>query len=197
MQSYLIPQGTTHYRQEIKKSRFLAWIKHIETPEMAKAWIQEIRDKYPDARHVCWAYIAGAPNTPLQSMSDDGEPSGTAGKPMHNVLKHSDAGEIGAVVVRYFGGTKLGTGGLVRAYSSSVSETLKLTPLTLKIPQVTLMLNCPFSEEHTFRYLLEQSQGEIDSTQYANGVLIQCHLPHAELDAFKQRLPITIGIIEP
>ena len=197
MQSYLIPKGTTHYRQEIKKSRFLAWIKHIETPEMAKAWIQEISGEYPDARHVCWAYIAGAPNTPLQSMSDAGEPSGTAGKPILNVLQHSDAGEIGAVVVRYFGGIKLGTGGLVRAYSSSASETLKLTPLRLKVPQITLILNCPFAEEHTFRYLLEQSQGVIDSTHYANEVIIHCHLPYAELENFKQRLPISIGVIEP
>ncbi|MCK5901686.1 MAG: YigZ family protein, partial [Cocleimonas sp.] len=79
---YLTPEKTCLYQQEIKRSKFLTWITSVDSPSSAKQWIQSLREQYPDAAHVCWAYIAGAPNSTLKSMSDDGEPSGTAGKPI-------------------------------------------------------------------------------------------------------------------
>jgi uncharacterized YigZ family protein len=194
MDAFYIPVGISHYQQTIKHSRFLAWVKHTETPAIAKAWFVEISTAYPDARHVCWAYIAGAPNTTLQSMSDDGEPSGTAGKPMLNVLQHSGAGEIAAVVVRYFGGTKLGTGGLARAYSSSVSETLKQATLRLKIPYMTITLNCPFADEHTIRHLLKIAEGSISEISYHSDVTLHCQLPESALATFIQQLPLTVTV---
>jgi uncharacterized YigZ family protein len=189
--SFYIPIDIAHYQYEIKRSRFLAWVKHTENPALAKAWFSEIRDAYPDARHVCWAYIAGAPNTPLQSMSDDGEPSGTAGKPMLRVLQHSGAGEIATVIVRYFGGIKLGKGGLARAYSSGVSETLKQTSFQLKVPHTVIIIRCTFADEHTIRHLLTIAKGTIETIDYQSDVTLHCRLPKPALANFIQQLPLT------
>ena len=196
MTSFYIPVGIAHYQQEIKRSQFLAWVKHIETPALAKAWFHEISEAYPDARHVCWAYIAGAPNTSLQSMTDDGEPSGTAGKPMLRVLQHNGAGEIAAVVVRYFGGIKLGTGGLARAYSSSVSEALKQTSFVLKVPHTMITINCPFADEHNIRHLLTVAKGTVEAIDYQNDVTLYCRLPQPALVDFMQQLPLTAIVRE-
>ncbi len=192
--SYLIPAKITHYQQEIKRSKFLTWIAPVASPTAAKKWIQSVRDQYPDARHICWAYIAGAPNTVLKSMSDDGEPSGTAGKPMLNVLEHSDIGEIGAVVVRYFGGIKLGTGGLVRAYSSSVSEAIKQAEFITKVAMQHCTLVFPYAQESQVRYLIAKQQGEILDIQYTDKVTLFCYLPANHIESFKQKLAIDITI---
>ena len=194
--SYLIPADTTFYQQEIKRSKFLTWIAPIDSPESAKQWIQARRDEYPDARHVCWAYIAGSPNTSLKSMSDDGEPNGTAGKPMLNVLEHSDVGDIVAVVVRYFGGIKLGTGGLVRAYSSSVSTAMQQAVFITKVAKQGLRLQFPYSDEAQVRYLLKDEQGEVLAVQYSDSVQFQCQLPRDNIPAFKQRLGFNIVVLK-
>lgn len=195
--AYLIPQDEVFFEQEIKRSRFIARIRHIESPQQAKQWLAEVHDEFPDARHVCWAYIAGPPNTTAQSMSDDGEPSGTAGKPMLNVLQHSGAGEIAAIVVRYFGGIKLGTGGLVRAYSSSVVEALKQAKLIAKIPLQELILRFAFAEEHNVRHLLSEFNGEVLKIQYDDQVQMSCHLPLNEVNHFLEKLPYSIEQVEP
>ena len=109
----------------IKKSRFITCVGPACNRDQAEHFIRQMRLQHPQASHVCWAYIAGAPETTIMSMSDDGEPSGSAGRPMLNVLMHSGLGEVVATVVRYFGGTKLGIGGLQRAYSQAVSDALK------------------------------------------------------------------------
>jgi len=190
--SYPVPANITHYKQQIKRSKFLTWIAPVDSPKVAKQWIQSLKDEYPDARHVCWAYIAGAPNTVLKSMSDDGEPNGTAGKPMLNVLEHSGVGDIGAVVVRYFGGIKLGTGGLVRAYSSSVSEAMKQAEFVNKIAMQTLYLTLSYAEEAQVRYLLADEKGQLLEVQYGNSVSISCCLPIQNIINFKQRLALDI-----
>ena len=184
LSSYPIPASISHYQQQIKRSKFLTWIAPIDSPRTAKQWIQTLRDEYPDARHVCWAYIAGAPNTVLKSMSDDGEPNGTAGKPMLNVLEHSGIGDIGAVVVRYFGGIKLGTGGLARAYSSSVSEAMKQAEFITKIAMQELKLNFAYAEEAQIRYLIADELGEVGDVQYSHLVQLQCHLPITSIENF-------------
>ena len=192
--SYQIPAGISSYQQEIKRSKFITWIAPAATPEEAKQQIQSIKNNYPDARHVCWAYIAGAPNTVLKSMSDDGEPNGTAGKPILNVLEHSNVGDIVAIVVRYFGGVKLGAGGLARAYSSSVSEAMKQTKYVIKIAKKELSLSFPYVEESQVRYLLEDELGNVLETQYGELVLLRCELPLEKLTSFKQRLGLNVEI---
>lgn len=123
-------------RQEIKKSKFICVLARIETPDELKALIARLKKDYPQATHYCSAMKSGS----LTHSSDDGEPSGTAGRPMLDVLLGSEVDQIGAVVIRYFGGTLLGKGGLVRAYSSSVALALEqarwLTPRTLGFYQL-------------------------------------------------------------
>ncbi len=192
---YLIPVGISKYEHDVKKSRFIAYIKHIESAKEARHWFAEISAEYPDARHICWAYIAGQPGNSEQAMSDDGEPAGTAGKPILNVLQHSDAGEIAAVVVRYFGGIKLGAGGLVRAYSSAAAESLKQAKLVRRVVQQHIRLGLPFAEENTLRHLLEQSRGVIESIDYAERVYAECQLPEINIESFLQQLPHSIELI--
>ncbi len=110
---------------EIKRSRFIATLARTDSPDMARTVIDEVKRKHPQARHHCSAYlISGDGRAPYQHSSDDGEPAGTAGPPMLEALRAADTWNVTAVVARYFGGTLLGTGGLIRAYSSVVSEAL-------------------------------------------------------------------------
>jgi uncharacterized YigZ family protein len=192
MSDYMIPAETTFYEQSIKRSRFLTWIYHSASPQIAKYHINAIQQQYPDARHICWAWIAGAPNTMHLAMNDDGEPSGTAGKPMLNVLQHKELGEITAVVVRYFGGIKLGTGGLSRAYSSSVSEALKITPLTARIEMQSIQIICAYCDENSVRYLLDKYIAQIISIDYQETVYWHCQLPSQHFSVFQQQLPFTV-----
>jgi len=122
MDSYLAPARQQQFELEIKRSRFITSVACVSGKSSAKTFIQDIREVFPDANHHCWAMIAGLPNDIyLHDQSDDGEPKGTAGKPMLNVLQHSQLGNTVVVVTRYFGGIKLGAGGLVRAYTQAVS----------------------------------------------------------------------------
>lgn len=114
---------------EVKRSRFITWLRRVDDEAAARALLAEARETYPDARHHCSAWVVSMPDAqPLWHSSDDGEPSGTAGRPMLDVLVGSGLTDVAAVVVRYFGGTLLGTGGLVRAYSDAVAAALDLAP---------------------------------------------------------------------
>ncbi|RMH48400.1 MAG: YigZ family protein [Gammaproteobacteria bacterium] len=122
---YLVPARPARAELEVKRSRFIADIARASTAEEARAFVERIRAEFPDATHHCWAFQAGPPgDTRAIGCSDDGEPHGTAGRPMLNVLLHAPVGEVVAVVTRYFGGTKLGTGGLARAYADAVTLAL-------------------------------------------------------------------------
>ena len=196
MPDYMIPAETTFYEQEIKRSRFLTWITHTDSPKVAKAFISDIKKQYPDARHVCWAWVAGAPESQYIAMSDDGEPSGTAGKPMLNVLQHQQIGEVTAVIVRYFGGTKLGTGGLSRAYGSSVTEALKLTRLKQRIQMSSLQLRFPYSDENTVRHFLNKIEATINAIDYHDQTTFQCSVATSQLESLLQKLPFTVDARE-
>lgn len=126
-QSYVRPaEELVTHEFEVKRSRFIGWITRADTEERAREVIQTARDQYPDARHHCSAFIVHQDGAqPIERSSDDGEPSGTAGKPMLEVLKGSGMQDMVAVAIRYFGGIKLGTGGLVSAYTEAVSATLE------------------------------------------------------------------------
>ncbi|KZN54837.1 YigZ family protein [Pseudoalteromonas luteoviolacea] len=140
MSEYKIPTETISHHEEIKKSTFLVHVAHTPTVDDAKAFIRSINDAYPDARHNCWAHVAGAPGgSHVLGFSDDGEPNGTAGKPMLNVLMGSGIGEITAVTTRYFGGIKLGTGGLVRAYGGTLNNALNVLTTAVKVPAAILI----------------------------------------------------------
>ncbi len=124
---YRIPESSVTFEEEIKKSRFITTLAHTPGIELAKQFIVQIKELHPAARHHCWAFVADrSENSMAWGFSDDGEPSGTAGKPILAQLSGSGVGEVCAVVTRYSGGIKLGTGGLVKAYGGGVQQALKL-----------------------------------------------------------------------
>ena len=140
------------------------------------------RAEFPDARHVCWAFVCGTPgNYADYGFSDDGEPGGTAGKPILNVLQHNPVSDLCAIVVRYFGGIKLGAGGLVRAYSSATSATLDLTPLQAVVELAQLQIQTPYPLEDLLRRLIASLQGEIVDCDYGSEVKLLCQVPQDNL----------------
>ena len=147
MAEYLIPKSAVVFEEEIKKSRFITYLQHTEGLEQAKAFWAEIKAQHPNARHHCWAAVAGKPMDSQQlGFSDDGEPAGTAGKPMLSALQGSQVGEISAVVVRYYGGILLGTGGLVRAYGNGVQQALKLLETERKVERQLFQVHCDYAQ---------------------------------------------------
>ncbi|WP_337242124.1 IMPACT family protein [Proteus faecis] len=178
MKAYLIPAETVEFSEEIKKSRFITFIAHTEGIDAAKTYIQSIKEQFPDARHHCWAFVAGRPDDSQQlGFSDDGEPTGTAGKPILAPLLGSGMGEVTAVVVRYFGGIKLGTGGLVRAYGSGVQQALKLLPTKTKVPQLRFSVACEYSLVSLLEQVVEQYHGQVLSSEYTDKVTFILSLP--------------------
>ncbi|MFC6673604.1 YigZ family protein [Marinobacterium aestuariivivens] len=138
------PASARSVEIEIKNSRFICHVAPTAGIEAAQAFVGRIRREHPDANHNCWCYVAGDPQDYNQwNCSDDGEPRGTAGKPMLNVLTHSGLGEICVVVTRYFGGIKLGAGGLVRAYSQAVQTGLDHLPTEAVIETFAVSLSAP------------------------------------------------------
>ena len=143
----LRPGEVFRVEQTIKRSRFIASVGHTPGVEEAKAFTEQIKAEFEDARHNCWAYCAGAAgSTDRIGASDDGEPHGTAGRPMLTAVTHSGIGEVTVVVTRYFGGILLGTGGLVKAYQSSVKMALEAVPTRIR----TKTKRIKFSVEHRF-----------------------------------------------
>ncbi|MDO4762147.1 MAG: YigZ family protein [Corynebacterium sp.] len=132
---------------EIKRSKFLTFIRRVENESDARAFIAELKSRYPDARHHCSAYIYHVEGAhPVERSSDDGEPSGTAGTPMLDVLRGSGLLDIAAVTVRYFGGVKLGAGGLVHAYSDSVSACLKRVDVVTRTQKELNVVSFPHAD---------------------------------------------------
>lgn len=145
-QPYLIPSMAISFKEEIKKSLFITYLANTPDIPHAKQYIAQIKQQHHDARHHCWAFVAGNPsNSMVLGFSDDGEPSGTAGKPILAQLMGSGIGEITAVVVRYFGGTKLGTGGLVKAYGGGVQQALTQLPTEIRKITQKLYLTLDYS----------------------------------------------------
>ncbi len=187
-QTYLIPASPHQFEFEIKRSQFISYTDATPDRGAAEAFIRSIRQQHPQARHVCWAYIAGSPNSTEMSMSDDGEPSGTAGRPMLNVLQHSGLGDITVAVVRYFGGIKLGTGGLQRAYSDAVTGLLSTLPTKLKVSRISLQLNYEYAQESLVRYIMSHYDCESESPDYAMAVSHMIHVAEEDCAALRDEL---------
>nr|CBA71814.1 conserved hypothetical protein [Arsenophonus nasoniae] len=185
----MIPAESVVVTEEIKKSRFITYLEHTDGVVEAKNFIQTIKHKYPDARHHCWAYVAGRPDDCQQlGFSDDGEPTGTAGKPMITQLLASHIGEISVVVVRYFGGIKLGTGGLVRAYGNSVQQALSLLNTQQKVLQKYYLIYCEYAHIKMVEQLIQQSAGQILVREYSENVILEISLPANAEQKFADKL---------
>ncbi|MFL0803954.1 MAG: YigZ family protein [Agarilytica sp.] len=179
---YRVPSAPLETEYEVKKSRFITWLNPVENREQAMACLTTAKQRFPDARHHCWAYMIGNPGSPsLVAMSDDGEPSGTAGKPILNVLQHKNVGDIMLIVVRYFGGIKLGAGGLVRAYSSAAQKAMDTVVCKAKIFLTEVELQGNFALEQSIRHWLSEREGEIVSVDYAEQVNIRVTLREGDI----------------
>ncbi len=182
---YQIPATHSRIEETIKRSRFIATVAHAATEAEAKTYISSIKKEFPDATHHCWAYVAGPPgDTARVGMSDDGEPHGTAGKPILAVLLHSGIGEIVAVVTRYFGGTKLGTGGLVRAYSGSVKNAIERLPLKEKKDVLCVTVIFGYSNIAAVQQIVKSFDSQIVDEHYEADVSFKIEIPKNKEESF-------------
>lgn len=168
---YQVPASRHTAELVIERSRFLCTIDRVQSPAAAQQFVRALQQQYAGATHNCWAYVAGPPGSSAHiGLSDDGEPHGTAGRPMLTVLSHSPVGEIAAVVTRWYGGVKLGTGGLARAYGGAVQEALSTLPLTWRVDRVSLFVAVEYTAVTPVRQLFEQIEAEVSGEVYAEHV---------------------------
>ncbi|NBI43026.1 YigZ family protein [[Haemophilus] felis] len=189
MIEYKIPRDSVIFEEEIKKSRFITYLQHTNGLDEAKVFWQHIKNQHPNARHHCWAAVAGAPDDWQQlGFSDDGEPSGTAGKPMLATLQGSQVGEISAVVVRYFGGILLGTGGLVRAYANGVQQALTLLNTDIKVKRQLYFIKLDYTQIGWLQQLCEQYDVSILNQHFTEHVQFQLGIREDKFDIFENEL---------
>ncbi len=183
--SYPIPAERLRFTLEVKRSRFITTLIAIREPAQMSELLDQLKQEFPDASHHCWAYLIGPPkSSALVGMSDDGEPKGTAGRPMLNVLMHAPIGSVAVVVTRYFGGTKLGTGGLMRAYSDCVKAALDQVKTTDFVDYVSVQAETGYAQLDQLLRQLEQLDGHVDSSQYGESVELQIKLPRDQVATF-------------
>lgn len=186
---YPIPAASHRVDEKIRRSHFITTVGPSASVEEARAFIKEVRAEYDTANHNCWAYVVGPPgSTGHAGMSDDGEPHGTAGRPMLTVLLHSGVGDIVAVVTRFWGGVKLGKGGLVRAYSGGVKSALASLPRIEKMPMAELEAVIGYSEVTLFQRMLPEFSAEVVDSEFAVAVSYRLQMPSKHVDTFKVRL---------
>ncbi|MGC9455949.1 MAG: YigZ family protein [Halothiobacillaceae bacterium] len=183
---YPVPARCLEHEIEAKKSRFIARAGPATNRSEAMAMIDGARRDYPDARHHCWAFSIGPPHSAATAgMSDDGEPSGTAGKPIMNVIEHRGIGDVVVVVSRYFGGVKLGAGGLVRAYSAATRDVLERLPLVERQPLCHYRASLDFALEESLRRWADSRDVHILDVEYSERVCLVLAIPQSAEAALK------------
>lgn len=181
---YPVPSRRHRVEEVIQRSRFITTAAHARDPEAAHAFVAEMREEFPDATHNCWAFVAGPPgNTAAVGMSDDGEPHGTAGRPMLTALLHGGVGEIVVVCTRYFGGRKLGTGGLSRAYAGGVKLLLESLPTKERVERVTLEVVVDYGFVDPIQRLLQEGEAIVESEDYGEKVSYRIAVPREKAEA--------------
>ncbi|WP_407887095.1 YigZ family protein [Levilactobacillus sp. N40-8-2] len=200
---YLTIQTTGRHALEIKKSRFITDIARISTEDEAKAFLDTVSKREPKANHHCWAYVLGE-HDEIQRESDNGEPSGTAGVPILTVLQRNQLHNVIAVVTRYFGGIKLGAGGLIRAYSNATSTAIEAVGVVKRVRQRALTLTVDYANyDRLSHYLTEEKITTLDTT-YTDAVAVTIAVDLDKVEATQQaitdllsnRLTVTIGEID-
>jgi len=173
-----------HSELIIKKSRFIGCVLPMSDRASAQAHVDALWKEHPSAAHICWALLAGGQSAAV----DDGEPGGTAGRPMLDVLRHQDLEGVLATVVRYFGGVKLGAGGLVRAYTDTIAQAL-LTAQKVQLQRMqTLQCLVPYALEGLLRREIEHAGAELLQVEHASLVTLHLRLPQAQAPAFIERI---------
>lgn len=185
MEQYLIPakEGASEYIE--KKSRFLGLIVPVTTEAEARAQLDAVKKREYDARHNCWAYIL---HSGQKRYSDDGEPQGTAGQPILNVLEREGVQDVLCVVTRYFGGILLGAGGLCRAYTKAAKDALDDAGISELRPWSVLQLDCPYALFERVKLELEKRGGTVISSEYGAQIALAAALPEPEEAVFAKAL---------
>ena len=191
MSEYITVLGEAEAEYVEKRSRFIATVRHCSTEEEAISFINELRSKYWDARHNVFAYSVKGGS--LCRFSDDGEPHGTAGKPMLDVINGSGVTDLAIVVTRYFGGVLLGTGGLVRAYSKSSKDALDRALKVRMIPCTVFETVCEYTDHSRLLSLLENCGGVVQDTEFSDRVKLIYYLRDTDIEAFKLKLRETFS----
>ena len=173
-----------HSDLTIKKSRFIGCVQPMPDRASAQAQVDALRKQHPGAAHVCWALMAGGQSAAV----DDGEPGGTAGRPMLEVLRHHDLEGVQATVVRYFGGVKLGAGGLVRAYTDAIAQALLVADKVQLQRMATLQCLVPYALEGLLRREIDAASATLLDVQHGSLVTLQLQLPEPSAHAFQQRI---------
>jgi uncharacterized YigZ family protein len=198
MTPYLVPARETRVEIRVVNSRFIATAAPALTVEEARAFIVRIKGEFADASHNVSAYLIGHGNAVIAHATDDGEPSGTAGRPALAVLQGSDLGDVVVVVTRYFGGTKLGTGGLVRAYGDAVREVLAVLPRAIRVATVVVQFAVPYSLFERVRLLVGAHQGEVLDEAFGVAVQIAAQFAETCFPAFADALSeLSAGTVQP
>ncbi|MFV0476548.1 MAG: IMPACT family protein [Parahaliea sp.] len=183
----LIPTAPCETEYIVKKSRFIARLLPVQSRDEVNEALAQAQRDYPDARHHCWAYLLGEPaDARSAGMNDAGEPAGTAGKPILNVLQHGHLGDVLVIVIRYFGGIKLGAGGLIRAYGTAAQQVLDIAvgkPLQVLEQFVA---SGDFACEQVLRHWLAENEGQPCGISYNDGVDLQLQIPQTKVDAFRE-----------
>jgi len=187
-QRYPIPAQTVRTETTIKRSRFIATLGYANTVVAARTFIQQIRAEMPDATHHVYAFRIGYGGSVIEGLSDYGEPAGTAGKPVMAVIRGADLGDVVIVVTRYFGGTKLGTGGLVRAYSGAAKAALDVLPITEKVTTVPVELTLSYPAYDQVKRLLPEYQAKILDETFAGEVMLRLSVPEDLVTDFLNRI---------
>ena len=189
MAEYLVPKSAVVFEEEIKKSRFITYLQHTEGLEDARAFWAKIKQEHPNARHHCWAAVAGKPTDSLQlGFSDDGEPAGTAGKPMLSALQGSQLGEISAVVVRYYGGVNLGTGGLIVAYRTAAALAIDNAPMVSRLVEETVSFAFPYVMMNGVMRVVKESEARILATNFENTCEIKLSIVRSKAEELRNKL---------
>ncbi len=194
----LVPAQNSRIELRVLNSQFIASLAPAFTVKRARVFIDAVRAEFQDASHNVPAFVIGHGASVTTHCSDDGEPSGTAGRPALAVLQGSGLGDAVVVVTRYFGGTQLGTGGLVRAYGDAVRRILAVTPLAEKVATHTVMLATPYSLFEQVRLLVKAHEGEVLDETFAVDVTVTARFPVARLAPFRMDLRnLSSGALEP
>ncbi|MCE1194889.1 YigZ family protein [bacterium] len=186
--AFPVPLGPARAEIVVVNSRFIASLDYVESARDARAFIARIRDEFPDATHNVPAFIAGGGASRLEFCSDDGEPSGTSGRPLLAVLRGSGLGDVAVVVTRYFGGTLLGTGGLVKAYSEAGRRVIALAARAELAELSAVRLEIPYQLFDAFRQGLPGFGGSVAKEDFAETVRLEAELPSDEVVRFRSWL---------
>ncbi len=181
---YLVPASTVRIEHEVSRSRFIATLSYAATVQEARALIAAARAEMPDATHHVYAFKVGYGASVTEGLSDDGEPTGTAGPPVLAVLRGADVGDTVIVVTRYFGGTKLGTGGLVRAYGNAARAVIAATVTREKVEMRRLGLTLPYSLYERARLIAANHRALIDDEVFEAEVTLYLTLPVTAIEPF-------------